>query len=161
MNANEKTKVAVDTFDRAAVSYAEKFMDVSCYQPQLETFCEHLKPHVPSLLELACGPGNLTKVLLALRPDLNMLATDLAPNMLKIASEINPTATFELLDVRALGQLKQTFDGIVNGFGLPYLSKSDAITFIAAATPTSKPGRFTLPKYDGRRLFKVWLETRE
>ena len=45
----------------------------------------------PVVLELGCGPGNLSKQLLSLRPDLKITATDLAPDMLEIAQETNPS----------------------------------------------------------------------
>jgi len=39
------------------------------------------------VLELACGPGNITKCLLSKRPDLEILATDIAPNILELAKK--------------------------------------------------------------------------
>lgn len=126
----DQTKIAVDIFNKLADSYQDKFMDVSIYHDSLDLFCESIKIKNASLLELACGPGNITKYLLEKRPDFKILGTDLAPNMIALAKINNPIADFQLLDCRDLISLNKKFEGIVLGFGLPYLSKDEAIQFI-------------------------------
>lgn len=121
----DKTKIAVGLFDKLADLYQEKYMDVSLYADSLDRFCNSIAKRGASLLELACGPGNVTQYLLEKRPDFKILATDLAPNMLELAKANNPTATFELMDCRDLGSVSETYDGIVCAFCLPYLSKEE------------------------------------
>lgn len=126
----DHTKIAVGVFDKVAELYQDKFMDVSMYHHSLDLFCENTVENA-TVLEVACGPGNLTKYLLSKRPDLKTLATDLAPKMIELGKANNPTAEFQLLDARKIKQLGRKFDAIVNGFGLPYLSKKETIQFIA------------------------------
>jgi len=126
----DKTKIAVAVFDKCAKLYQDKFMDVSLYHDTFDLFCREIKKENPAILELACGPGNITKYLLQQRSNFKVLATDLAPNMIALAQENNPTAGFQLLDQKNIGSLNKTFDGIVCGFGLPYLSKEEAIQLI-------------------------------
>lgn len=135
----DKNQQAVDVFNKLAKLYQEKYMDVSMYGDTLGLFCEHLKTGA-SVLELACGPGNVTKYILDQRPDLKWLGTDLAPNMLSLARENNPTASFELLDARKIADLTERFDAILCGFCLPYLSKEDAFQLITDAAKILKPG---------------------
>ena len=125
----DKAQNAVDVFNLRANDYAEKFMDTSLYHDTFNLYCAQLK-NGASLLEIACGPGNITKYLLGKRPDLKILGTDLAPNMTALAQKNNPTAEFCLLDSRKISELKKKFDGIMCGFGFPYLSKEEAIKFI-------------------------------
>lgn len=125
-----QTKIAVDIFNKLATAYQEKFMDVSMYHDSLDVFCNSIKKEKPEILELACGPGNITKYLLQKRPDFKILGSDLAPNMIELAKINNPTAHFELMDCRAITSLSRKYDGILCGFGLPYLSKEEAIQFI-------------------------------
>lgn len=125
----DQTKIAVGVFDKVANLYEEKFMDVSMYHNSLDLFCDNTIENA-SVLEVACGPGNLTKYLLEKRPDLKILATDLAPRMIALGKANNSTAVFELLDVKKIKDLECKFDAIVNGFGLPYLSKKEALQFI-------------------------------
>ncbi|MCF6131827.1 class I SAM-dependent methyltransferase [Flavobacterium wongokense] len=126
----DQTKIAVNVFNKLAHAYQERFMDVSLYHDSFDTFCQSIKKENPSILELACGPGNITKYLLEKRPDFKILATDLAPNMIELGKINNPTADFQLLDFRDIENLDTTFDAVMCGFGLPYLSKKEAIQFI-------------------------------
>ena len=130
----DQTKIAVDIFNKLATGYQDKFMDVSMYHNSLDLFCNAIKKENAELLELACGPGNSTKYLLKKRPDFKILGTDLAPNMIELAKINNPTANFELMDCRAILSLTKTYDGLLCGFGLPYLSKEEAIQFIKDAS---------------------------
>jgi ubiquinone/menaquinone biosynthesis C-methylase UbiE len=139
-----KTQQAIKVFDTAAEKYQDKFMDVSLYQASLDIFCNAL-PKNARILELACGPGNITKYLLQQRPDLKILGTDLAPKMLELAQINNPTAQFELMDAKAINNLNQQFDGIMCGFCTPYLTKEETIKLIADANNClSKKGVFYL-----------------
>lgn len=126
----DKTKIAVNLFNKLADVYEEKFMDVALYHDTFDVFCNEIKSKNPSLLEIACGPGNITKYLLEKRPDFKILGTDLAPNMIILAKKNNPLASFQQLDAKSIGSINKTFDGIMCGFGLPYLSKEEAIRLI-------------------------------
>lgn len=127
----DQTKIAVGIFNKLANVYQDKFMDVSMYHDSFDIFCNSIPKEKPAILELACGPGNITKYLLQKRPDFKILATDLAPNMIDLGKINNPDTEFELLDFRNVKNLNKTFDAIMCGFGLPYLSKKEAIQFIA------------------------------
>jgi cyclopropane fatty-acyl-phospholipid synthase-like methyltransferase len=129
----DKTEIAVALFDKQAAIYQEKYMNVEAYATSLDAFCTALPKQKARLLEVACGPGNLTRYLLSQRPDLQIWATDLSPNMLKLAVANNPTAQFRLMDGRHIGQLTERFDAVVSGFFLPYLSKKEATQWIADA----------------------------
>ncbi len=135
----DKSKQAVAVFNRRASEYAARYMDISLYHDTLDAFCDSLKTGA-SLLELACGPGNITRYLLDKRPDLNISATDLAPNMVAIASDTNPEADVFLLDMRFIGADIGAFDAVVCGFGLPYLSREEAIAMIARLQTFLNPG---------------------
>jgi ubiquinone/menaquinone biosynthesis C-methylase UbiE len=125
--------MSVDVFNKRADLYQEKFMDVTLYHDTFDLFCEYLPREQATVLEVACGPGNVTKYLLHKRPDLKILGTDLAPNMLRLAAINNPQATFQLMDARDIGKMDRVYDGVMCGFGFPYLSKTEVITFIADA----------------------------
>lgn len=134
MKNSGKTQIAVNIFDQKAELYQDKYMDVSLYHDSFDTFCERIKPRGANVLELACGPGNITQYLLQKRQDFHLLATDLAPNMLALAKLNNPGAEFQLLDAKKISELGQKFDAIMCGFCLPYLSKEEAIKLIEDAS---------------------------
>ncbi|CAN5572288.1 class I SAM-dependent methyltransferase [soil metagenome] len=120
----DKNKITATTWNKIAVLYQEKFMDLDLYNDSYAAFCEKLKAQA-SVLEVGCGPGNITRYLLANRPDLKILGTDLAPNMIELARKNNPTAEFRELDAKSLSSLTQVFDGIMAGFIVPYLSREE------------------------------------
>lgn len=136
----DKNQIAVSVFDRRAVDYQEKFMDVSRYHASLDLFCERVSPSGAEVLELACGPGNNTRYLLQKRPDFRILGTDLAPRMVELAQANNPDASFQVMDCRAVSQLNRTFDAVMCGFGLPYLTREEAAQLIADAAGVLQPG---------------------
>jgi len=58
----DQTKIAVEVFNKLAHIYQEGFMDVSMYYDSFDTFCQYIPKANASLLELACGPGNITPI---------------------------------------------------------------------------------------------------
>lgn len=126
----DHSEFAASIFDKYAESYEQRFMDVSMYAESFDFFCEHLDKPQASVLEIACGPGNVTKCLLDKRADFRILGTDLAPKMLEIAQKNNPSAEFQLMDARKLKSLNRKFDAIVVGFCFPYLSKEEVTNLI-------------------------------
>lgn len=135
----DKNENAVNIFNKMAQVYQDKFMDVNLYADTLDLFCNSIKTQDAEVLELACGPGNITKYLLNKRPDFKLLGTDLAPNMIELAKINNPTAQFELMDCRAISKSNKTYDAIMCGFCLPYLSKEEAIQLIRDTAKILKP----------------------
>ncbi|CAN5275274.1 class I SAM-dependent methyltransferase [soil metagenome] len=129
----DKSKQAVEVFNLRAEGYMEKFMDVSLYGESFDFFCDATKKQQAQVLEVACGPGNITRYLLNKRPDFRILGIDLAPKMLELATKNNPAAKFQLLDGREINKLQKKYDAIMCGFCFPYFSKEEAIKFIADA----------------------------
>lgn len=117
---------AAGVFNKLAGLYEQRFMDVSAYAAELDSFIDLLPKPSPSILEIACGPGNITRYLLDRLPAARILGTDLAPAMIDLARVNCPTATFEVMDCRKLSQLNQQFDAVIAGFCLPYLNPAEA-----------------------------------
>lgn len=136
----DKNKIAVDVFNKLADLYQSKFMDVSMYHDTFDIFCNVIKKQDAKLLELACGPGNITKYLLTKRPYFKILGTDLAPNMLELAKVNNPQAQFALMDARLIVGLEEKYDALMCGFILPYLSKEEAEKMIIDASKILNQG---------------------
>ncbi|HWY10026.1 MAG TPA: class I SAM-dependent methyltransferase [Bacteroidia bacterium] len=135
----DKTQIAVSIFNKYASEYQNKFMDVNLYSDSLDLFCKKITKQKASVLELACGPGNITKYLLDKRPDLKILGTDLAPRMIKLARQNNPAAEFKILDCRNISVFEKKFDAIICGFCFPYLNKNEALKLISDASELLKP----------------------
>lgn len=135
----DKSQTAVEVFNKRAKEYQDKFMNVDLYSATFDLFCKCITEKNADILEIACGPGNITSYLLKKRPDFKILATDLSVKMLELAKINNPGATFKIMDCRKINQFVQKYDGIVCGFGLPYLSKQEAKNLITDASHLLKP----------------------
>ena len=121
----DRYDITFATWNKVASLYQEKFMELDLYNDTYDTFCAALEFRQPKILEVGCGPGNITKYLLAKRPDFNIDGIDVAPAMVSLAKNNNPTANFMVMDCRELSMLEKQYDGIVCGFCLPYLSHLD------------------------------------
>jgi 2-polyprenyl-3-methyl-5-hydroxy-6-metoxy-1,4-benzoquinol methylase len=100
-------------------------MDIDLYDDTYDSFCELIKTPNPFVFEIGCGPGNITKYILSKKPHFHIEAIDVAPNMIELAKENNPTAYFEIMDCREISELTTKYDAIMCGFCMPYLSRED------------------------------------
>jgi ubiquinone/menaquinone biosynthesis C-methylase UbiE len=121
----DKYKITAQSWDKVASLYQNNFMDLDLYNDTYDLFCKLLEKPGAKILEIGCGPGNITKYLLSQRPDFIIDAIDNSPNMIELAKENNPKAHFSIMDAREINRLKDSFDGVVCGFCIPYLSKED------------------------------------
>lgn len=133
------SQTTIHLFNKQAKAYQDKFMDLSSFHDTFDIFCQNIPKENAAILDIACGPGNITQYLLKKRPDFNILGIDLAPNMLELAKINNPSAQFQLMDCKDISQLTQKYEGIMCGFCLPYLSKEEAVQFIKDASKLLKP----------------------
>jgi 2-polyprenyl-3-methyl-5-hydroxy-6-metoxy-1,4-benzoquinol methylase len=136
----DKIQMATAVFDKNAQLYQDKYMDLTLYDDTYACFCTQISRQGASILDIACGPGNISRYLLGMRPDFKILGIDLAPAMLVLAQKNCPAATFKLMDCRHINKLELRFDGIICGFGLPYLSQHDAVRLIKDSFALLNPG---------------------
>ncbi len=115
-----------DTWNKLASLYQDRFMDLDLYNDTYDFICHSITRDHAKVLEIGCGPGNITKYLLSKRPDFDIYGIDIAPNMIELAKKNNPAARFAVMDSRQIDELNEKYDGIVCGFCLPYLSQSDS-----------------------------------
>lgn len=127
----DKDKETFNTWNKIAPIYHDKFMDLDLYNDTYDYICNSLTTQKAKLLEIGCGPGNITKYLLTQRPDFDIFGIDFAPNMIELAKRNNPTANFAVMDCRHIHSLDNKYDGIIVGFCLPYLSPSESNELIS------------------------------
>lgn len=114
-------KKTFDTWNKLAHNYQGKFMDFDLYDDTYDLFCELIEKPNAKIFEIGCGPGNITKYLLNKRSDFKIEATDVAPNMVDVAQQNNPSAACHVFDARQLATLPHKYDGVMGGFCMPYL----------------------------------------
>ncbi len=122
MNPNQET---FNTWNKIASLYQDKFMDLDVYNDTYDHICYSIDKHNAKILDIGCGPGNISKYLLSKRTDFDLLGIDIAPNMIELAIQNNPNANFKVMDVRLINNIQSNFDAIIAGFCVPYLSSSE------------------------------------
>ncbi len=127
------TELATAVFNKYASDYECKFMDLSMYHESFDVFCAQIPHEDAEILDIACGPGNISRYLLQKRPGFRILGIDLARNMLERARINNPQAEYRLMDCRDIVALDKQYVGIMCGFCLPYLAGEDVVKLIADA----------------------------
>lgn len=127
----DRYKETFDTWNKVASLYQDKFMDLHLYNKTYDFICDSLVKPGAKILDIGCGPGNITKYLLSKRADFDIFGIDIAPNMIELAKGNNPEAKFAIMDSRNIHELRTKYDGIVCGFCLPYLSPTDMARLIS------------------------------
>lgn len=118
-------KETANTWNKIASLYEDKFMDMPYYNESYDTFCDLLEQRNARILEIGCGPGNITKYIFNKRPSFEITGIDVAPNMIELARKNNPKAEFICIDGRDILSLNKKFDAIICGFCIPYLNETD------------------------------------
>lgn len=174
MPSDDFCKDSVATFSKLAAGYAEKYFHLQLYDCYLERFAKRIGRRA-SVLDVACGPGNVSAFLAVRRPDLTLLGIDLAEGMISQARLRVPSAQFLVSDCRDIGNLGQVFDAAAFAFGLSYLTDADASRFFCSlnaslansavlylSTITGEPGMsgFELAS-SGDRVYMVYRRASE
>jgi len=126
----DKYQESAETWNKVAKLYQEKFMDLDLYNETYNLLCDHLEKQNSKILEIGCGPGNITKYLLNKRLDFKIQGIDLSPNMIELAKKNVPTADFKVMDSRNIHQIEETFDAIIGGFCIPYITSEEVSKLI-------------------------------
>jgi len=154
-----KLATTITTYNKCAVAFQDRFMEMDLYNKSYDRFCDRVEMTNPRILEIACGPGNITKYMLLKRPDFNILAIDLAEKMVELAKKNNPAADFRVMDCRDILSLNEKFDAIVCGFCMPYLPNEECSKLIADMAVLLNPGGIvyfsTMEGDDSRSGFKT------
>lgn len=145
-----KFDISIQKFDQFASEYATRFKNIDAYAKHFEKFCALTPLQNPDILELACGPGNVTKYLKQKFHSPKIIAIDLAPAMIQIARENVEDVDFRIMDVRNILTLDRQFDCIMCSFCLPFLSTNDSFKLIAdCSKKLSKDGVLYISTMEG------------
>ena len=82
------------------------------------------------ILDVACGPANVSVYLKKQLPAIHITGIDLATEMISRAKENIPDGNFQVMDIREVSQLNKIFDVIVLGFCIPYLNDEETIELL-------------------------------
>ncbi|CAM1340419.1 class I SAM-dependent methyltransferase [Tenacibaculum aestuarii] len=129
----------IQVYNNVAQAYQDKFANDTVYNHSYDLLLKHMEPTHHNVLDVACGFGKITNYLLHHNTALTVLGVDAAENMVTLAKQYNPKASFKVLDCRDITSLQQGFDIIIFGFCFPYLTKEDALKLIKGAATMLNP----------------------
>lgn len=120
----------IQIYNTVAQEYQDKFANDTVYNHSYDLLLKLMEPTHKKVLDAACGFGKITHYLLNHNSKLSVLGVDAAENMVTLAKQNKPNASFKVMDCREINSLQQGFDVIIFGFCFPYLTKEDVLKLI-------------------------------
>lgn len=121
----------ISKWNNLAQEYQDKFMDLDLYNRSYDEFCATLPKSQSEILDLACGPGNISAYIKRQHTDCIIHGIDSADQMIKLAQQNVPDGKFTTLDCRNLEQVRGKYAGVICGFVLPYLSQDETFKLVS------------------------------
>lgn len=120
----QEQKNIIDCYNKTANNYAEKFIheleNKHLDKILLKAFITE-NSHKGKLIDLGCGPGQTTKFLFD-NGHTNIMGTDLSPEMIKVAKQINPTLHFEQADMLHLKYHDNSFGAAIAFYSIVHFN---------------------------------------
>ncbi len=111
------------TYDELAVYWGNDSSLHSWGEEELKRFAEYVKSSGgQEILELGCGSGVQTKLLLDL--GLSVVGIDISPNMILEAKKRAPKGKYLVGDIASVGFAKDSFDGVYARASLLHIPKN-------------------------------------
>jgi ubiquinone/menaquinone biosynthesis C-methylase UbiE len=145
MDANQQH--TIHAYNKSAGQFTDTIAKLANYDHTYD-FISSMLPENAHVLDLACGPANISSYLLK-KKILDITGYDLSEGMLEIARKSIPNGNFVMHSIINFHVDKQ-FDLVLLGFGLPYLNSMQAESCIRHCYEALKPGGlFYLSFMDG------------
>jgi ubiquinone/menaquinone biosynthesis C-methylase UbiE len=125
-------------YNAFAGRYDETIGQLENYDSTYDYFISSL-PKKGRVLDLACGSGVIARRIKKARPLLEIVGVDLSAEMLSIARNTVNGGLFIEADI-CTWKPPHRFDGIVVGFGLPYLDPAESVALISRYAKFLVPG---------------------
>ena len=138
MNPSE---ITVQTYNACAEQYKKEISPLKLYDKSYDYFASCL-PGKSKILELGCGPGNASKYIKNICPDIIITGIDLAPAMVELAVQELPEDDFFVDDIRNIGNYSDRYDAVIAAFCIPYLNKKELVEMIKNCQKIIKPDGF-------------------
>ena len=108
------------------------------YEPWLERWKDLLVGHGDQALELGCGVGYDTEVLM--KWGFEVTALDVSQVAVSYSTRRNPGATHRIMDLRGIANLSPGFDVVVASLSLHYFNRKDTVTIFQDVRRLLNPG---------------------
>lgn len=113
-----KTK---ESWNKIAAKYDSIFTGLDIYNESYEFVLSRLSDEA-KILDLGCGPANISKYFSEVRPDLKISGIDYSTAMLEIARRNVPNGKFYNNDIVNVNCFNEKYDAVLCGFAIPYIA---------------------------------------
>jgi ubiquinone/menaquinone biosynthesis C-methylase UbiE len=135
----DKSKLAVDTYEKIAGKYAAQYFDDLTDIPYIDRFLDLLPRH-GDILDIGSGPGQFDKYML--EKGFRVVGIDFSKEMIKIAKAKVPNGDFRMMDMRHLDFPENTFDGIYAAYSLIHIPSEEIVETLTGFYKVLKNGGY-------------------
>lgn len=118
----DKSKLAVDTYEKIAGLYASQYFDDLVDVPYIDKLLARL-PKNGKILDVGSGAGQFAKHMI--EKDFDVIGIDYSKEMVRIAKERVPTGDFRYMDMRHLDFPDKSFDGLFAAYSLIHIPSEE------------------------------------
>jgi len=128
-------------YDRVAEHYAAEYFEELNRKPfdrqLLDEFAKSVRD-VGEICELGCGPGQVARYLKD--RGVNMRGIDLSPEMVRVATRLNPDIPFEQGDILSLDLADESLAAIVLFYSIIHIKREDVMRALQEMNRVLTPG---------------------
>lgn len=118
----DKSKLAVDTYEKIAQKYTDQYFNDLVDIPYINKFLE-LLPKNGKILDVGSGPGQFAKHMM--ERGFEVVGIDYSKEMVRIAQKQVPDGDFRYMDMRHLEFKDEEFDGIFSAYSLIHIPSEE------------------------------------
>ncbi|MBW7955502.1 Type 1 glutamine amidotransferase-like domain-containing protein [Patescibacteria group bacterium] len=137
----DKTAVAVATYEKIAQTYTEKYGQDLSDSPEIDSFLAKL-PSNAAVLDVGAGPGQFSNYIH--QQGFTVTGIDFSIEMNKIAQSLYPQLNFQVMDMRKLQFEKESFDGVLVAYSLIHIQSVELRNTLKGFLTVLKPGGYLL-----------------
>ena len=137
-SAYDKEKMR-NTYNRIAADWHEAHQPDTWWVKGFDVFHSYLFPGA-LVLDVGCGSGTMASHFI--EQGMNVFGIDISDELLAIARREVPKGEFVELDLRDVGSLDRSFDGIFAQASLLHIPKKEVSNIVRALAGRLKPGGF-------------------
>jgi len=137
-----------ESYDSAAQAYAEHLATELAHKPLdrhlLNRFAEAMRGQ-GLVADLGCGPGHVARYLH--EQGVDIVGIDLSPEMVRVATDLNPSLAFRVGDMRQLDMADASLAGVVAFYSIVHFSPSELGPVLQQIRRVLVPGGLALVSF--------------
>lgn len=135
----DRISKTIAAYDKACGAFNDKFREFPPYVEKVKDFIELLEPGM-KVLDLGCGPGNVSRQLMLSGKEFRIEGIDLSEEMVKLARKNVPSGNFSCGDIRDISFAGESFAAVFLSFCIVHLNESEMADLLAKVSGYLKRG---------------------